>query len=168
MNKITKIDSIDLAYYLLSKLGPMNQLKLQKLIYYIEAWHLAILETSIIDDEFEAWVHGPVSRKIWINFKDKSLIYDDINEDTDKINEVSKDIESKISEDQLELIKDVLDEYGNDSAYELERQTHSEAPWKLARKGLAVNEVCNSIIDKEIMKEYYQKRLDAQEEATEE
>ena len=33
--------------------------KLQKLLYYVEAWNL-VYKSSLIDDDFEAWVHGPV------------------------------------------------------------------------------------------------------------
>lgn len=38
----------------------ISNLKLQKLVYYAQAWHLAIHGTPLFEEDFEAWVHGPV------------------------------------------------------------------------------------------------------------
>jgi len=38
----------------------MTNLRLQKLVYYAQAWHLAILDEELFEDDCEAWVHGPV------------------------------------------------------------------------------------------------------------
>ena len=40
--------------------GALSVLKLQKLLYYVEAWHVAFFNKMLFDDEFQAWVHGPV------------------------------------------------------------------------------------------------------------
>lgn len=155
---ISKVDSIELANYILAKVGPMNHLKLQKLIYYVEAYHLAYFDTSIIDDDFEAWLHGPVSRKIWDHMKESANIYDLIRISGDK-NNIANDFKNTITEDQLGLINDVLKEFGSESSYNLECMTHSEDPWKKAREGCAPGDKCETIISKEVMRKYYKQNL---------
>ena len=43
---------------------PIDQLKLQKLLFYAHAWHLAIKKAPLFDEDFEAWPWGPVVRDI--------------------------------------------------------------------------------------------------------
>ena len=74
VKSISSIDSGLLADYVLSTHGPMSHLKLQKLLYLIEGYHLAYFTESLIDDEFQAWTHGPVSRKVYDSLKDKSAM----------------------------------------------------------------------------------------------
>jgi uncharacterized phage-associated protein len=38
----------------------ISNLKLQKLLYYSQAWHLAIFDRRLFPERFQAWVHGPV------------------------------------------------------------------------------------------------------------
>lgn len=155
---LARVDSRELANYILAKVGPMNHLKLQKLLYYVEAYHLAYFDTSIIDDDFEAWLHGPVSRKIWDHMKESANIYDLINCPEDK-NDIANDFKNTITEDQLGLINDVLEEYGKESSYRLECMTHDEDPWKKAREGYAPGDKCEAIIDKGLMQKFYKQYL---------
>ena len=64
-------------------------------------------------------------------------------------------ININLTEEQKEIIDDVLDEYGDKTGYYLECLTHSERPWKVARsKGE------NSIISKKEINNYYSELLD--------
>ena len=38
----------------------MTNLRLQKLLFYAQAWHLALTNRPLFEEDFEAWVHGPV------------------------------------------------------------------------------------------------------------
>lgn len=38
---------------------PVSNLKLQKLLYYAQAWHLALHDNPLFDERIEASVHGP-------------------------------------------------------------------------------------------------------------
>ncbi|EOV0291184.1 Panacea domain-containing protein [Salmonella enterica] len=43
----------------------MTQLKLQKMVFYADAWYMALHDgEELIADKFEAWVHGPVARAL--------------------------------------------------------------------------------------------------------
>jgi uncharacterized phage-associated protein len=155
-----KIDSIDLAHVLLAKAGPMSHLKLQKLLYYVEAWHLAILGQSIIDDQFKAWVHGPVSPKVWQAFKDsKSPVFNKIQIAAGAGKRIVIRVGSILEPEQMSLIEDVLEEYGKLNAYELEALTHSEKPWIDARKGVPAGDASSKVISKATMEKFYKARL---------
>lgn len=157
---ITKIDSVVLVSYILEKYGKMSHLKLQKLLYYIESYHLASFDDSIVEDEFEAWIHGPVSRKVYDTVKDLSILYGEIHY-TQEEGEIlpSVQLNEKLTGDQLQLIDDVLIELTPLSGFELENMTHSEFPWQYARKGYGPADRCNATIPKTIMHEFYKRRL---------
>ena len=60
----------DLANWFSSK-SDMSHKKLQKLCYYAVAWHYALYDSQLVEnDEFEAWIHGPVSLSLWHEYKD--------------------------------------------------------------------------------------------------
>lgn len=144
---------LNLAKYILFRMAEkgksISHLKLQKLLYYVQAWHLVYADEPLFEDDFEAWLHGPVVRKVWNYYKPYSIMLDTLPVDEEDID---------ITEDQRELIDDVLDEYGDKSGYYLECLTHSERPWKEARQ-----QGENTIIQKEKIKKYYGELLDVQE-----
>ena len=155
-----KIDSVELAKFILAEQGAMPHLKLQKLLYYVEAWHLAYFQDSIVTDKFKAWVHGPVSLKVWHAFKDsRAPLFNDIGISAKEANQVRAKIKSVLSPEQLSLIDDVLREYGRLTAYELEGLTHSEKPWLEARKGLPADESSSREISKSTMMKFYRRQL---------
>lgn len=49
-----QIESLILWGYIASKLGPSSHLKIQKLLYYIQWYHLAYFDKEIISDDFQA------------------------------------------------------------------------------------------------------------------
>ncbi len=140
---------LEIADWFLNK-ESMTHKKLQKLCYYAEAWSNALYGKSlIIDTNFEAGAHGPVSPKLYPKYKGYGW------------NDISKLEESKhniiINDNEIDLLESVWVTYGEKSANELEVLTHQEEPWKLARKRANVSEGdnCKEKIDKDDMKEYY-------------
>lgn len=125
----------------------ISNLKLQKLVYYAQAWYLGIYGTPLFEEDFEAWVHGPVIPALYREYKEFGW----------------KPILKEVQEPELsEEIKSFLDEvasiYFSCDAYELERMTHQEDPWIQARGGLPIDTPCNEMISKESMREYYKAR----------
>ena len=47
----------------------LTNLKLQKLVYYAQAWYLALTDEPLFDGEFEAWVHGPVNYHLYKKYQ---------------------------------------------------------------------------------------------------
>ena len=149
-----------IADYIIFKLNSdeqtmLSNLKLQKLLYYSQAWHLAFTDTKLFDGKFQAWVHGPVNRQVYERFKDTKFLYSPIN--LSDINE--PDFIKAIDENAAAHISSVLDVYAPFSATDLEIMTHREEPWVRARHGYSPTERCDVEIDETIMREYYKKRL---------
>jgi uncharacterized phage-associated protein len=159
---MTAIDLGRIVTYLLNKRGDtVTHKKLQKLLYYIDAWHLVYFEYPLIEEDFQAWVHGPVLPSLYEVLKDSGfnnpkVVSDDFDPDPEHIEAL---IESSLSVDQLDLIDSVLNKYGNLTAFELEMLAHSEAPWIEARKGLPPHIQCRHIITKGKMKEFYESMI---------
>lgn len=154
---LQKIDSIDLVNYILYKYGPMSHLKLQKLLFYCDAYHLAYFDAELVNDKFEAWVHGPVSKKVFDFLKDKSLLYADLHFSGDAEHTMSSYL--KLTTDQRDLIDDVLSVLSLWSGMQLETATHREKPWQEMRVDLGIGDKCNREISKETTKVFYKTEL---------
>ena len=156
---LPQIGAVDLAKYILAVQGPMSHLKLQKLVYYVDAWHLVFHDRAIVPEDFKAWVHGPVCLSLWHAAKDFSTLNGDITVKAARKDAIIKDMERRLSKDQVALIRDVLKEYGNKPAHHLESLTHAELPWREARGDLLAHEPSTNKIKKSTMKSYYRSRL---------
>lgn len=153
--ELAKVDSLLLSEFILFKYGPMSHLKLQKLLFYAQALHLAYFDEPIIEDDFEAWVHGPVSRKVFGKVKGKSILYNEIKYEPDPAKPSPETLlQEALTGEQIQVVQDVLDEYSRLSSLELEGLTHSEQPWQDARKGLGQAEICDKPISKESMRAF--------------
>ena len=51
----------------------ISNLKLQKLLYYAQGFHIAMQGKSLFTDSILAWKHGPVVRPIWLKYKANTL-----------------------------------------------------------------------------------------------
>ena len=99
------IDSIILSKFIIDKLDVVSHLKVQKLLYYINAWHMVYFNDPIIEDDFEAWVHGPVSRKVYSNLKDTSLLHKKMRISDVKKGKYIERVERTLEKEQIELFK---------------------------------------------------------------
>ena len=154
-----KMNSIhDIADYIILRVksedkdASLINLKLQKLLYYVQAWSYGINKKPMFDGEFEAWVHGPVNREIYNRFNPAKYLYSEINV-SDCLNR-----DASLSPDDAEFIDFILENYLKYSGAELERLSHNEMPWIKTRGDLNVNERCDKVITPELMMEYYGKK----------
>lgn len=127
------------------KQQPVTNLKLQKLLYYAQAWYLVFNGKPLFDDPIEAWVHGPVVPEIFRRYKQYQW---------DPITEVPS-----TSIHQRDHLEQVWGAYGKFNATELERLTHSEDPWRHTRVGLPIDVSSSRIIPTGMMKRYYSSLL---------
>ncbi|GGB41909.1 hypothetical protein GCM10011409_19320 [Lentibacillus populi] len=141
----------DVINWFLSK-DSMSPKKLQKLLYYAYSWTLALqnedvenLENKLFDNNFEAWVHGPVLPSVYHDFK--TFGYHDIAR--------LEDYKIKFDEDIEDILNQVWDEYGDYNGNQLESITHQEEPWKKARGDCSPIERCNTLISDEDIFSYY-------------
>lgn len=144
MDATGKYSIYDVANWFLLK-GEMTHKKLQKLCYYAQAWCYAIKGYRLEDTDFQAWVHGPVSPALWERFK--GFGYDPIK--------IKGNIKNVIEPEDLELLEDVWETYGEETGNSLETLTHREEPWIEARRGYEPDERCTVVISPETMAKYY-------------
>lgn len=99
----------------------ISNLKLQKLLYYMQGFFIAVFDKKLFDDTIEAWQYGPVVRNAYLHFKDFGSNSISLPAETEVIN--------MTSEEEV-LFKEVMEEYGQFSAVKLMNMTHDELPWK--------------------------------------
>lgn len=157
LKTLGNIDSLVLADYILYRHGPMSHLKLQKLIYLIEGYHLAFFSgESLVSDSFEAWTHGPVRRKIYDSFKNSAILYGDLTYiQTPDAPKPEKILRDSLSSEQTELIDEGLTMYKDFSGMQLEGVTHKQSPWTNARHGLPYYAKCENAISRTDMQQYF-------------
>jgi len=136
----------NIAKYILEKQGDMTAMKLQKLVYYTQAWHVVWEETPLFDDEIEAWINGPVVPALYDLHRGKFII---------SVNDIPN-VDDELSSLEKENIDKVLEFYGDKSSQWLSDLTHSEEPWMQAREGLAPYQRGNQVISIRSMAEYYE------------
>ncbi|NIY94641.1 Panacea domain-containing protein [Vibrio diazotrophicus] len=136
----------DVVKYILEELGEISAMKLQKLVYYSQAWSLVWDEEELFSEDFEAWANGPVLRSLY--HEHRGLFK--VNADT-----FSQGNKEELTEDQVETIDKVLEFYGDKSAQWLSNLTHKESPWKDARGTLEAMASSSEVITKGSMEEYY-------------
>jgi uncharacterized phage-associated protein len=138
------VSADDVAAYILRKKGKMTAMKLQKLLYYCQAWSLVWDEKPLFRERIEAWANGPVVRSIYNKHKGKF-----------EVSRWEGGNPGVLSKTQKETIDAVLDFYGDKSSQWLSDLTHAEDPWRRAREGLAPYERSNKVITHASMMEYY-------------
>lgn len=159
--------ALELSKYIIAKYDNVGDLvtnkKLQKILYYIKAWGLVYFEDGVIDDDFEAWIHGPVCPSVYKEYK--MFGYNSIKIDYKGISSSQfinnfKQQYGKTEEDKnkIAMIDAVFNKYGKLSSLQLELLTHSEYPWIDAREGLSPIETGNRKIDEETMRSFYGKK----------
>ncbi|MDX2267707.1 MAG: DUF4065 domain-containing protein [Bryobacter sp.] len=137
----------DIANYFLATLDSeagdlMSNLKLQKLVYYAQGFHLALYDKPLFDSPIEAWAHGPVVPELYHRFKAYGA---------NAIPETPAIEVSHYGPQVLELLEEVSTVYGQFSATKLRNMTHEEAPWKQTPLG--------QVISHERMQQFFKTRL---------
>ena len=119
----------DVAAYLLERAGPMTAMKLQKLVYYCQAWSLVWDERPLFKARIEAWANGPVTPSLYTVHRGQFMVIRWPRGDS-----------SKLTNKERETIDAVLDYYGPKSSQWLSELSHKEEPWREARGHLAPGE----------------------------
>lgn len=135
----------DVAAYIIEKQTHVTSVKLQKLVYYSQAWSLVWDDEPLFDEEVQAWANGPVVYELFDYYRGNFGIsqkpkYGDSN----RVSDAGKD-----------TINVVLTTYGHLSASQLSFLTHSEAPWRDARGNLADTERSQAVIGLAAMQTFY-------------
>lgn len=139
----------DVAAYILGKKKSLPVMKLQKLVYYSQAWSLVWDECPVFENRIEAWINGPVVPDLY-----------GLHRGRYQVSRLPKGSKKRLSKDQRETVDAVLKAYGKLSSWQLVQLTHREDPWKNARTGLGPRQRGSQEITLDAMAEYYGSYLD--------
>lgn len=144
----------DVAAYILAKKGQMTAMKLQKLVYYSQAWSLVWDEKPVFAEPIEAWANGPVAPALYAKHRGHF-----------EVGALAGGSKDALSAAERETVDTVLKTYGDFTAAQLSELTHSEAPWRDAREGLAPGERGSKEITHADMAEFYGALYEAKAES---
>jgi uncharacterized phage-associated protein len=144
----------DVAAYILQKRGPMSTWKLQKLVYYSQAWSLVWDDVPLFGEAVEAWANGPVVKDLYRKHRGRFSLDADAWDDWGD--------PGAFDQEQYETMEIVLANYGDLTGRQLSLLTHSERPWREAREGLGPTDPSSHEISQESMAAYYE-ALDAED-----
>lgn len=136
----------DVAAYVLAKHGQMTAMKLQKLVYYSQAWSLVWDDAPLFQENIEAWANGPVVRDLY-----------DAHSGQYNVSGILGGNPVVLTPTQTETVDIVLGHYGHRSSQWLSDLTHMERPWRKTRDdaGLKDGDRGTAIIPIGLMADYY-------------
>lgn len=134
----------DVAAFILKQSGPMSAWKLQKLVYYAQAWSLVWDKAPLFAEPIQAWRHGPVVPSLYA-----------AHHGAFTVSAVPGGDPSKLAPSQRDTTVAVVDFYGRHDGEWLAEVTHREAPWRDARGGMAAESKSNAIITTAAMEAFY-------------
>jgi len=140
----TLLSVFDVAAYILQNTGQVSAMKLQKLVYYCQAWSLVWDEKPLFNEEIEAWVNGPVIPELFYHCRGQFIVKEILIGNSGLLNSTQKD-----------SVDAIIAYYGDKTAQWLIDLSHSEKPWNDARVGLASNQRSSRAITHASMAEYY-------------
>ena len=140
--------ALDVARYIIwycKKQGySISNLKLQKILYFVQANFLVSIGRPCFEEDIEAWDFGPVVPEVYHEFK--------LFGSSDIPKFVCQNAEAVILKRDRALINEMVDQCAKYSASTLVEITHNQAPWCDAYE-----KYCNNIIEKSAIKEYFEK-----------
>ena len=143
-----KLSTVDIINYFLSLTDMdsgegISNLKLQKIMYYAQALHLALFDQELFEDKIEAWKYGPVISDMYHEFK----IYKDNPLPSNALDQ------SLYSTEIREYLNEIYNTYSQCSGWKLRDLTHIiNSPWNLVYK----NKTSTLEIPNALMKRFYE------------
>lgn len=145
-------DPLNVARFLLDLAGrepepePITQMRLHKLLYYVQGWSLAQRGRPMFAGRIEAWTHGPVVRELYPTFRDFGDAPISLPEDGP-----AADLEPV----DRAFVESIWESYKGYSATKLRAMTHHELPWQTTRDGLADDEKSDREIPQDLMADFF-------------
>lgn len=150
------------------KIDDITPVKLQKLLFFAQGWHLALTDLPLIDEQFEFWPYGPVAPTAYFAFKDFSgnpiegpavkYLLSDWTHAEPVIPDLESDFEGTAEEREYarNLLARVLDIYGRFSATKLSNMSHAAgSPWDRVRSDWKGSPPRGTDIPVPLMKEHF-------------
>ena len=109
-------------YFIESRPGKIDTMKILKLVYLAHGWNLAINDLPLIRQEVEAWKFGPIIPALYSTMFGMGNILHELA--------LPAPAEEPFRVEQEDVMDEVLDAYGNLSNIKLAYMTHGDStPW---------------------------------------
>lgn len=146
--------ALDVAAWFLNEVDrkagdSITNLKLQKLVYYAQAWAMALLGRPLFAEPVEAWAHGPVVNAVYQEYKPCG--FESLPPSKRK---------PEFAPEERVVLEDVLAVYGEHSATFLEGLSHAERPWLIAWGDRPPNSRSRREIPLSEMQAFYQRQYE--------
>ena len=128
----------------------MDDMKMHNLKYFSQRESLMYNKEPLFDATFYGWKFGPVLTEVRSEFR---------------MLKPFSNVEEAVSEQTMELLKNVLERYGSLSSWKLSSLSHEEFSWKKSRVGLEAGDDGNVELSLEAMKVDATKELVARKAA---
>lgn len=137
----------DVARLVLRELGgETDAFRLQKIVYYCQAWHVTQTKRRLFGGVIQAWRNGPVSPDLWPQHRGRYLVNERL------LGAPSADPE--LDDDSIEIIRAVVAYYRQFPSETLVEMTHEEEPWRsVYSPGM------NNVITTRSMWKFFSKKL---------
>lgn len=132
--------------YILNTCEDITPLALQKALYYIQGFYHAFYDKFLFTEDCQAWIHGPVYRDVYFRYR---------NYQFDPIKAEEEFDDSVLTASEKVIFENVSRHLCCYSGRVLERFTHMEYPWLLARGNLSESDPSSEIITKESIASYF-------------
>ena len=125
---------------------PITPMQVQKLAFISQGFMLALHDRPLIDERFAVWQWGPVNPGLYQYLKQYS--------EKKPIKQTIPNVKSvDFDDDELNVVKQVWNEYGSLSGFKLSDITHIKgSPWRSVNRSGAV------YIDEDEIKDYYKNK----------
>ena len=133
----------DVAAYLLRRQRGMTAMKLQRILYYAQAWSLVWDKAPLFSERIEAWANGPVIPDLYARHRGQAMVRHWDGDPT------------ALSPLQRETVEAVLRFYGRHSLQWLTDLTRREQPWETARRGMPIGVRGTRVIPLTALAAYY-------------
>ena len=143
---VTMARVLDVAQYILEQQGgSMTTMKLQKLVYYSQAWNLVWDGVPLYSSPIQAWANGPVVPELYNRHRGRFTV-----SATEPLGD-----SSALAQSEKETIDAVLSASSHLSGQQLSDITHGERPWIEARAGIPEGAASQAVVNPEVMQDYF-------------
>ncbi|MFH0779817.1 MAG: Panacea domain-containing protein [Parcubacteria group bacterium] len=127
----------------------LGKVKLMKLFYFLDFWHVKRYGTPVTYDCYVNLEHGPIPSQILnlvnsvVDNEEGAILSDTIcieRPDGTKMQRIRciqpfiEEDKKYFSEREMDLLKEVCDKFADKTTKEIEELSHKEAPWKLTKE----------------------------------
>lgn len=130
--------------------GRMTHKRLQKLLYFAQAWSMALRDSELYPEDVEAWPNGPVVLEVYEKLKQRPT--------GEQIDESAFCDVYALERDEAEFVRHFWDDYKRYSQEDLVAMTHREPAYLKAREASPEDKVRGDLLSMNEVRDYRERQ----------